>query len=76
MEPVLSSISANLELLADNVMKDLPAILRNKYEQLITELVHQRDAARAMMSKNMRKINGFRSKQRFYYFPGEKEGLK
>ena len=78
LEPVISSITANLELLADNVMKDLPAILRNKYEQLITELVHQRDATRVMMSNNVRSAKDFEwlYQQRFYYYPEEKDLLK
>eukprot|EP01091_Cochliopodium_minus_P010435 TRINITY_DN2760_c1_g1_i1.p1 TRINITY_DN2760_c1_g1~~TRINITY_DN2760_c1_g1_i1.p1 ORF type:complete len:4604 (+),score=1553.39 TRINITY_DN2760_c1_g1_i1:76-13887(+) len=78
LEPVLQSIIKNLELLAENVMLDLPAILRNKYEQLITELVHQRDSTRLMISSNVRSPKDFSwlYQIRYYYNSNEKDLLK
>lgn len=39
-----------LELLADRVLTDLAKEIRQKYEQLITDLVHQRDVTRRLMT--------------------------
>lgn len=36
------SIRLTLEMLAERVLTDLPKAIRKKYEQLITDLVHQR----------------------------------
>jgi hypothetical protein len=35
-----------LAALADGVLGEMPALRRRKFEQLITELVHKRDATR------------------------------
>ena len=39
-----------LELLADRVLSDLPKDIRQKYEQLITDLVHQREVTQNLIS--------------------------
>ena len=43
MEIVFGSINGKLEIMAETVLLDLSAESRKKFEQLITELVHQRD---------------------------------
>ena len=40
------SIRLTLEMLAERVLLDLPGEIRKKYEQLITDLVHQREVTR------------------------------
>ena len=40
------SIRVTLEMLAEKVLTDLTSDIRKKYEQLITDLVHQRDVTR------------------------------
>ena len=42
-----------LSLLAENVVKDLKKDIRQKYEQIITEFVHQRDVTRLLVKKNV-----------------------
>lgn len=39
------SIRLTLEMLAERVLLDLPGDIRKKYEQLITDLVHQREVS-------------------------------
>jgi dynein heavy chain 1 len=41
LERVLGDVTALLDALAESVMRDLPAVLRKKFEHLVTELVHQ-----------------------------------
>jgi len=40
------SIKLTLEMLAERVLTDLKKDVRQKYEQLITDLVHQREVTR------------------------------
>ena len=42
------------------VWLDLPTESRKKFEQLITELVHQRDVTRSMIEDRVEDINDFR----------------
>ena len=51
-EPLLCAVGA-LSLLADQVLGNVGGDRRKKYEQLITELVHQRDATRQLMKKKV-----------------------
>ena len=46
LENVLSAINGKLEVMAETVLLDLPTESRKKFEQLITELVYQRDVTR------------------------------
>ena len=41
------------KILSSNVLKDLPSELRKKSEQLLTEMVHQRDVTRLIVSNNV-----------------------
>ncbi|RHY29832.1 hypothetical protein DYB32_004823 [Aphanomyces invadans] len=77
-----SSVAAHVEqvlqILSEKVLFDLPQDTRKKYEQLITELVHQRDVSRRL---NNVKLNGPDDFQwlyhmRHYMFPAEVDPLK
>ena len=59
LESVLSLVVRTLDLLADNVLSDIPAIQRRKCEDLITELVHQRDVIRSLLSTGTRSATDF-----------------
>eukprot|EP00586_Coscinodiscus_wailesii_P014222 CAMPEP_0172510176 /NCGR_PEP_ID=MMETSP1066-20121228/226876_1 /TAXON_ID=671091 /ORGANISM="Coscinodiscus wailesii, Strain CCMP2513" /LENGTH=4214 /DNA_ID=CAMNT_0013289037 /DNA_START=123 /DNA_END=12767 /DNA_ORIENTATION=+ len=50
---VLDRINTQLSVMATTVLKDIVPHLRKKYEQLITELVHQRDVTRSLLSSNV-----------------------
>ncbi|KAK4688349.1 dynein cytoplasmic 1 heavy chain, partial [Tremellales sp. Uapishka_1] len=47
---VLDLVSSTLDLLADTVLQDIAVLQRRKCEHLITELVHQRDVIRSLLS--------------------------
>ncbi|QRW00298.1 cytoplasmic dynein 1 heavy chain 1 [Ceratobasidium sp. AG-Ba] len=59
LEGALSTVRQGLELLADVVLTDLSAITRRKCEHLITELVHQRDVIRSLITQNVRENKAF-----------------
>ena len=46
--------------MAETVLLDLPTESRKKFEQLITELVHQRDVTRSMIDDEVEDVNDFR----------------
>ena len=60
LENVLSKINGKLEVMAATVLLDLPSESRKKFEQLITELVHQRDVTRSMIDDGVSDVNDFR----------------
>ena len=60
LESVLSAINGKLEIMAETVLQDLPTESRKKFEQLITELVHQRDVTRSMIDDGVDDVNDFR----------------
>ena len=43
LDPVINEVVRFLEYLAERVLTDLPRLLRQKFEQLMTELIHERD---------------------------------
>lgn len=43
LKVIEDSIRVSLEMLAERVLEDLAGDIRKKYEQLITDLVHQRE---------------------------------
>lgn len=45
------NIKVTLEMLAERVLHDLPGEIRKKYEQLITDLVHQREVTRQLINQ-------------------------
>eukprot|EP01117_Protostelium_nocturnum_P006264 TRINITY_DN2259_c0_g1_i6.p1 TRINITY_DN2259_c0_g1~~TRINITY_DN2259_c0_g1_i6.p1 ORF type:complete len:4259 (-),score=1954.67 TRINITY_DN2259_c0_g1_i6:110-12886(-) len=65
----LQKIESTLNILADNIMADLPPIRRKKYEHLITELVHQRDVTRKLIKNQVNSAKDFAwlYEMRFYW---------
>ena len=60
---------AILEMLADRVLTDLAKDIRQKYEQLITDMVHQREVTRQLIDQQIQSINEFTwlYHMRFYF---------
>lgn len=56
---VLALVSQTLDLLADTVLQDVAVLQRRKYEHLITELVHQRDVIRSLITSGTRSTTSF-----------------
>jgi dynein heavy chain 1 len=56
---ILTLVVKNLDMLADNVLLDISVLDRRKCEHLITELVHQRDVIRSLISSGTRHANDF-----------------
>mmetsp|Transcript_17192 Transcript_17192/g.32539 ORF Transcript_17192/g.32539 Transcript_17192/m.32539 type:complete len:4250 (-) Transcript_17192:45-12794(-) len=57
---VLSSVERKLEIMAETVLIDLPPESRKKFEQLITELVHQRDVTCSLLKDQVNNASDFR----------------
>jgi dynein heavy chain 1 len=55
----LTTINQALDLLADVVLQELSPVTRRKCEHLITELVHQRDVTRSLISEKVLDTKGF-----------------
>ena len=51
---VLNQVEDTLNVLADSVLHEQPAVRRKKLEHLITELVHQRDTTRFLIKVILR----------------------
>ncbi|KAJ9480171.1 Dynein heavy chain, cytoplasmic [Pseudozyma hubeiensis] len=64
----LDVVLRGLDLLADTVLTDVEALQRRKCEHLITELVHQRDVIRLLISQRVADARDFNwlSQMRFY----------
>jgi len=67
-EGPLDVVKQGLDLLADVVLTDLTATTRRKCEHLITELVHQRDVTRTLVSQRLTDNRSFQwlYQMRFY----------
>lgn len=76
--PVVERVESILSNLAEEVLGDIEKSIRKKYEQLITECVHQRDVARILVEKNVVSTKEFTWQyyMRFYFNVHEKELLK
>lgn len=59
LSSALDLVSRMLDLLADTVLQDIPVLQRRKCEHLITELVHQRDAMRALIASGTTSLTSF-----------------
>eukprot|EP00978_Attheya_sp_CCMP212_P004021 scaffold8592_cov54-Attheya_sp.AAC.4 len=68
---VLDGINGKLKIMAETVLLDLPSEARKKFEQLITELVHQRDVTRSLIEDGVDSPRDFRwlYHLRFHYNP-------
>ncbi|TMW64824.1 hypothetical protein Poli38472_008991 [Pythium oligandrum] len=75
---VLQSIDKLLRILSERVLTDLKNDVRKKYEQLITELVHQKSVTRRLMQANVVSAEDFRwlYHMRYYFYPSETDPLK
>ena len=60
LERVLKILLWKLEIMANTVLKELPPDSRKKFEQLITELVRQRDVVRGLISEKVDSAKDFR----------------
>jgi dynein heavy chain 1, cytosolic len=60
LKQLLSSLEWKLEVMAETVLKELPPDSRKKFEQMITELVHQRDVVRDLIKDGVSSKNDFR----------------
>lgn len=58
-----------LEMLAERVLTDLAKDIRQKYEQLITDMVHQREVTRQLINEQIQSIDEFAwlYHMRFYF---------
>ena len=76
--PVVQRVVTFLGYLAEEVLGDIEKSLRQKYEQLITESVHQRDVARILEEENVISNKDFKWQyyMRFYFNPKEADPLK
>jgi len=72
------SIRLTLEMLAERVLTDLPKAIRKKYEQLITDLVHQRVVTNQMITEKVSKPSEFKwlYHMRFYWNPKKSDPLE
>ena len=71
-------INNMLSALSDQVLKDIKVDMRKKLEQLITELVHQRDVVRLLKNKKVTNVGAFEwlYYMRFYFYPKTQDVLK
>ena len=60
LKVVLAGLEGKLEIMAQTVLLDLPSESRKKFEQLITELVHQRDVTRSLLDEGVSDPDDFR----------------
>jgi dynein heavy chain 1 len=71
-------IKLTLEMLAERVLTDLKKDIRQKYEQLITDLVHQREVTRQLMNEKVTSVSEFvwLYHMRFYFNHKQKNALE
>jgi dynein heavy chain 1 len=71
LKAVLFVLEWKLETMANAVLEELPPDHRKKFEQLITELVRQRDTVRNLMDENVESASDFRwlYHLRYHYNP-------
>ena len=60
LEKVVKVLVWKLEVMANTVLQELPADTRKKFEQLITELVRQRDVVRSLIKEKVSSPTDFR----------------
>ena len=71
-------INNMLNALSDQVLRNIKVVMRKKIEQLIIELVHQRDAVRFLKRQNVTDVEAFEwlYYMRFYFNPKTEDVLK
>ena len=74
----LKRIDFILGKLAEKVLGNIKPDRRKKYEQLITELVHQRDSTRSLVKTSAKDTEefGWLAQLRYYYFADESDILR
>jgi len=60
LEKVLTGTKEKLEIVAQTVLSELPTEARKKFEQMITELVHQRDVTSSILESGVSDPTDFR----------------
>lgn len=70
---LLSTLEVTLRSMSENVLQDMDPPLRKKCEQLLTEMVHQRDVTRLLISTSVPSKSdfGWVYHLRFYFDPKE-----
>ncbi|XP_044735865.1 dynein heavy chain, cytoplasmic isoform X10 [Chrysoperla carnea] len=78
LERVLSTVQKTLNVLADSVLQEQPALRRKKLEHLINEFVHKRTVTRRLISNSVCSPKAFEwlCEMRFYFDPRQSEVLK
>ncbi|XP_077971534.1 cytoplasmic dynein 1 heavy chain 1-like isoform X1 [Styela clava] len=78
LQGVLVQVEQTLNVLADSVLHEQPAVRRRKLEHLITELVHQRDTTRLLIKECAKSPQDFSwlMQMRFYYDPKQSDVLQ
>ena len=73
LEPLLKTLEVTLRALTESVLLDMLPPLRKKCEQLLTEMVHQRDVIRLLVASNVPSKTdfGWVYHLRFYWNPKE-----
>ncbi|CEH14594.1 dynein heavy chain cytosolic [Ceraceosorus bombacis] len=68
LSAVLNLVESALDALADSVVQDLPALKRKKIENLLVELVHERDVLRELISHGTKTSDdwAWQSQMRYY----------
>jgi dynein heavy chain 1, cytosolic len=59
LKEMLTSLEWKLEIMATTVLQELPSDSRKKFEQLITELVRQRDVVRSLLDSGVKSATDF-----------------
>ena len=74
----LATLNSKLQLMATTVLEKLDAQTRKKYEQLITELVHQTDVTRELVTSKVEMSDDFKwlYHLRFNYDPSQPDLLR
>ncbi|XP_065208173.1 dynein heavy chain, cytoplasmic isoform X2 [Planococcus citri] len=78
LEKVLTQVEGTLNMLADSVLQEQPALRRKKLEHLINEFVHKRTVTRRLLSSGVNNPRSFEwlSEMRFYFDPKQSEVLR
>ena len=73
MAAVQQSLEGRLRVLSESVLNDMTAALRKKMEQLLTEMIHQRDVARLLVAGKVSKRSAFEWLYHLRFYWSQKE---
>ncbi|XP_067011460.2 dynein heavy chain, cytoplasmic isoform X2 [Anabrus simplex] len=78
LERVLKQVENTLNVLADSVLQEQPALRRKKLEHLINEFVHKRTVTRRLIASRVTSPKAFEwlCEMRFYFDPRQTEVLQ